>query len=280
MDVVATLVLVAVHLDFDRESFVRADALFPRVADLFVEHPCDGPDAVLVQRELPKPHSDRRFPAVGQAGEEFALKRGDFPPQIVGERQALGEPRRDRRAGTRSVGVHLRPAPIAVLEVLPAEDEHVALLQRVEVALVQVPDPLVVRAGEHVAGERVGNRPDVGHVDDAGQPSALSHQRFADGEIGVVVLPVGRVVLVVPHLGVDVSVLHPVVIRGEIPEEGGPRPNPSSSGRGRPAGASPSRLSPGEPRLSPSRTPAGPPRPVRSRGRTRGPRSPPRPSSA
>jgi len=81
----------------------------------------------------------RRRATLAQFIQELPLELEYLLAEIVGERETLGEPRRDRGPGARPVDVHLRPAAVLVLEVVAAEDEDVTLLQRVEITLVRRP---------------------------------------------------------------------------------------------------------------------------------------------
>jgi len=109
-------------------------------------------------------------------------------------------------------------AAVAEREPLAAQREHVARRERVEVVLVERPDRLAV-AGDHVAAERVRDRPDVGHVDDPREPAALPDERLPDRILLVVVFAVRRVVRIAPHLRVDVPLRQPLVVAGEVPHE-------------------------------------------------------------
>ena len=215
-DVVAPPVVVAVFHRLDGDAFVRAHALHAGVRYLVVVHPGERPHGVAVDGELPEPAPHRSRPARLVLLDEFALKARNLATQVEREREALGVPGRHGRALARPVDVHLRPAAVAVREAVAAEHEHVAGFEGVEVALVELADPLVVAADVDVHGERVRDGAEILEEDGSRQPAALPNQSLADVEFGVVVLAVRGVVLVAPDLRVDVPVLEALVVGSEV----------------------------------------------------------------
>ncbi len=219
VDVVAPLVALLVALALDDEPPRRRDAVRAGVADLLVVEPRQRVDGVLVDGEAAEPLADRRRAAGLGALEQLGLELEHGPAEVVGEREPLGEPRRDRGALVGPVDVDVRPPAVAVLEPVAAEQQHVAGLEGVEVGLVEAADPLAALAGQHRTRERVGDGADVLHVDDAGEPAPPADQPGARVVLVVVVLAAGRVVGVPPDLRVDVPGLEAGVVRGEVAHE-------------------------------------------------------------
>jgi len=219
VDVVATAVRLAVPLLLDRDAGRRRQALGAGEGHLLVVEARQRPNRALGEWRLAEPDPNAGRAARRQPIQQVALEGEYLAGQVVGEWQALGVPRRHRRARRGAVDVHLRSAAVAELEALAADDEHVAGVEGVEVVLVEFAHPLVAPADEHVTREGVGDGADVGEVDHPREAAALADQALADLELGVVVLAVRWIVPVPPHLRVDVALLQPLVVGGEIPDE-------------------------------------------------------------